>query len=112
MQVPADLARHIDPKNPLQMLLMQRVDKLQPPELQALAQMPPAAAQALKKIIPELGMLIDKYILNQGGDQGQPGAMPQADGGAGGMQRPAPPAATMPGGGAGMSRPGNRLGSM
>ena len=102
MEVPPEIARHIDPNNQMQMTLLQRVDKLNDVDGQALMQgISPAAAAVLKKIIPELAFAID--MLHEGG-----GAMPGA---------PAPGGAPMPGGGGqppqfSAARPGTKLGSV
>lgn len=107
-QVPPEFARHIDPGNQFQMTLMQRVDKLTPQDLQAVnTGIAPPAVQVLKKVIPEIGFLLD-MIGKPGG--GQPGAMPMPPGGmpaapAGGAPPPmAPPA--------GLPQPGTKLGGV
>jgi|GEM_PF-6693627 len=109
-QLPPEMAQHIDPNNQMQMQLMQRVDKLSPQDAEAInTGVSPPAAQALKKILPELGFLIDMIGQPGGGAPGgaPPGA-PGAGGGEGGVLKPTvPPAA--PGGGA-LPRPGTRLG--
>lgn len=80
MPVPAHIAQHIDPNNQVQMLLMQRLDKLSPQDLAACNSIPPAAVAVLKKVIPELGWALD--MIGQ-----QDGAMPA--GGAAPMPQPA-----------------------
>lgn len=79
-QVPPEIARHIDPNNPLQMTLLQRIDTLTPQDGQALQTgISPQAAAVLKKVIPEVGFLIDMI---HAAPQGVGGAMPMGGGGA------------------------------
>ena len=114
MQVPPQFARQINPNNPMQMQLMQRVDKLSPQDLAAANTIPPAAVQVLKKIIPEIGFLLDMIGQGQGGGQDQgPGA--------GGAQPPQPmrdgreegsEVAGMPRNDSNAMRPATRLNSM
>jgi hypothetical protein len=71
--VPPWVHRQIDPNNPMQKLLLQRIDALRPNDIQALASIPPQAAAVLKKIFPEVGFLIDMI-------GGSPGRGPGYDG--------------------------------
>lgn len=90
-QVPPEFARHIDPSNAIQMLLLQRVDKLNDADGAALQSgISPQAAQVLKKIIPEVGFLLDMIHAGQAPGQGapmpQPGGVPQPQPGGAPMQ--------------------------
>lgn len=70
--LPPEIAQHIDQNNPMQMTLLKRVFSLAPEEGEALiASLNPQAIVALKKIIPELGFLID-MIQHEGGGMPQP----------------------------------------
>lgn len=107
MQVPPQFAQHIDPNNPVQMLLLQRIDRLTPQDGQALETgISPQAAQALKKVIPEVGFLIDMIHGGQGqGGAPQPGmASPPA--------MPHPAGAPMRGPPLSLPQPATRLGDM
>jgi hypothetical protein len=78
-QVPPEFAQHIDPRDNIQMLLLQRIDKLTPQDIAACNSIPPAAVAALKKVIPEVGFLLDmigKQPL-QGGAQPSQNLPPQ-----------------------------------
>jgi hypothetical protein len=91
IQVPPEFARHIDPKNPVQMLLMQRVDKLTPQDLQAVnTGISPPAVMALKKVIPEIGFLLD--MIGKPNGQAPAAAVPMQPnaGGAPGMSNSVP----------------------
>jgi hypothetical protein len=59
MQVPPQFARHIDPNNPVQMLLLQRIDRLTDQDAAAINLIPPPAVAVLKKVIPEVAFLLD-----------------------------------------------------
>lgn len=95
--IPPELAQHIDPRNPVQALLLKRMDTLGEDEVAALTEgISPEAAMALAKILPELKFLIDALM--------QDGAGGDDDGG-GAMQQPAPqPAQPQPGMGMARSR--------
>ncbi|MES0207941.1 hypothetical protein NKJ93_02425 [Mesorhizobium sp. M0028] len=103
--LPPELQRNIDPKNPVQALLLKRLDALSDEEQAALlGGVDEGAAQALKKLLPEVGFVID-YMMQQaaggehgGDDQGgmddggeeqgeQPYAPQQPQGMGGGMAR-------------------------
>jgi hypothetical protein len=87
-QLPPEIAKHIDPNNAIQMLLLQRVDKLTPQDGAALQQgISPQAAEVLKKIIPEVGFLIDQ--IHEGQMGAAPGGAPPP--GPGAPQPGAPP---------------------
>ena len=82
--VPPDIAQHVDPKNPVQMALIERVEKLTPQDVQAFTTgVSPGAVAVLKKIIPEIAFLIDRAM-----SKGQPGMAPP-----GGAPPPMPPPA-------------------
>jgi hypothetical protein len=113
MQVPPQFANKIDPNNPVQMLLMQRVDKLTPQDLQVMNTTPPQVVQVLKKVIPEVGFLLDMIGKPDGGDQMPPSGLPPAPGG--GAPGGAPPQAaggSPPAPSGGLPRPGTRLSGM
>jgi len=61
----AAVMQHVDKNNPLQMLLLKRLDGLAPPDVEALLSMPPQAAEALKKVLPEVGFMIDMMLLGR-----------------------------------------------
>lgn len=111
VNVPANVAGQINPNNPVQKLLLQRVDALQPQDLQALSTgVSPQAAQALKKVFPEIGFLIDMIGSPQGG--GGPGGMPQQAGAPGApgsgpapQMQPGPGARPVPQPGAPVAQP-------
>ncbi len=94
--IPPELAQHIDPRNPVQALLLKRMDTLGENEVAALTEgIAPEAALALKKILPELGFLIDALMQDGAG----------GDDGGDAMQQPAPqPAQPQPGMGMARSR--------
>jgi hypothetical protein len=82
-----EIAAHLDPNNPMQRELLTRVGRLQPQETQALISgMSPGAMAVLKKIIPEIGFLLDAATKNA-----QPGALPPS-----GPQMPPRPAGGAP----------------
>jgi hypothetical protein len=114
-QVPPELAKQIDPNNPTQMFLMQRLDKLQPPDVQAL-QASPQICATLGRIFPEVKFAFDLIASGKmsGAAQGAgapPGAPPAPGAPAGGP--PAAPAGVPPGGGPTPPPPGvSRLSSM
>ena len=116
--------------NPVQALLLQRFNQLQPPDIQALAAAGPAVLSALKRIFPEVGFLFDALMKrgqSGGGGQPQPGQPPDGGGmppggGDGGAPGGAPGGGMPPGGGGGgmppggdggpVQRPTTRLGGM
>ncbi|MER9217860.1 hypothetical protein NKI48_02845 [Mesorhizobium sp. M0644] len=68
--LPPELQRNIDPKNPVQALLLKRLDALSDEEQAALlGGVDEGAAQALKKLLPEVGFVID-YMMQQAGGGG------------------------------------------
>lgn len=74
--IPAGLEAQIDPRNPVQALLLKRLDSLGEQEVQALMTgIEPEAALALKRILPELGFLIDHLMQQGGGEQDYSGGM-------------------------------------
>lgn len=88
--LPPELQRHIDPRNPVQALLLKRLDALSDEEQEALlGGIDEGAGMALKKLLPEVGFVID-YMAQQAGGMGdeqgaeQPGGAPQP------MAAPAP----------------------
>lgn len=102
--LPPELAGKIDPTNEMQMTLLQRADSLTEQEgaaiLEALMSRP-GAAQAMMKLLPELGFIIEGAMGSAGGGQGggmpPPGGMPAGAGG--GAPPPPQMAGGMPGGG-------------
>ncbi|MER8967723.1 hypothetical protein NKI25_18710 [Mesorhizobium sp. M0808] len=73
--LPPELQRNIDPKNPVQALLLKRLDALSDEEQEALlGGVDEGAAQALKKLLPEVGFVID-YMMQQAGGGGDQGGM-------------------------------------
>lgn len=83
--IPPELAQHIDPRNPVQALLLKRMDTLDEQEVAALTEgIAPEAALALKKILPELGFLIDALMQDGAGAEGDDGGEPMP------QPRPAP----------------------
>lgn len=91
-QIPPELVGHVDPNNKIQMLLLQRVDSLSEQDAkQFFDGIQPPALMILKRIIPELGFMIDAMLKQmQMGGAAQPGGgapMPAPGGGA----PPAPP---------------------
>jgi hypothetical protein len=114
--IPPEFQRQLNPGNPLQQALLQRVDRLTPQDIQSLgAGIQPPAAQVLKKIFPEIGFLLDQIGQQGGGGDGQqpggmPGAMPGAPGGPqpGGPNPPGSASLSM-GGPPRTAQPGTRL---
>lgn len=94
--------QQIDPNNPLQTLLLKRIDQLSPQEGAALAAMGPEAGEALKKILPEVAFMIDMVVLGRapGGAPSAPAMPPGPGAGApmppGGAMPPAPGAQPVP----------------
>ncbi|UVC14698.1 hypothetical protein [Mesorhizobium onobrychidis] len=102
--LPPELQRHIDPKNPVQALLLKRLDALSDEEQEALlGGIDEGAGAALKKLLPEVGFVID-YMAQQAGGMGdeqgaeQPGGAPQP------MAAPTPQQPPQPGGGMARTR--------
>lgn len=98
--LPPELQRHIDPRNPVQALLLKRLDALSDEEQEALlGGIDEGAGMALKKLLPEVGFVID-YMAQQAGGMGdEQGAEP------GGAPQPtAAPAPQQPGGGMARTR--------
>jgi hypothetical protein len=108
VQLPPGIARHIDPNNAIQMLLMQRVDKFTPQDGMAIGNADPAVVAALKKLLPEIAFMFDLIVKRAAVASGraqpmarpgagaappQPGAMPP-----GAPPQGAPPPAAQPGG--------------
>lgn len=101
----------------MQMKLLQRVDQLTPQDLQAANTIPPAAVQVLKKLLPEIGFLLD-MIGKPGGmtpdapQMQQPGAFPPP--GTQATSNPVPGLSGPPGPGSpsGLSRPATKLGGI
>lgn len=68
----------VDPRNPLQKALLMRVDRLLPQDLQALnTGIAPPAVAVLKKVLPEIGFLLD--MIGKPDQGGAPGAAPGGD---------------------------------
>lgn len=102
--VPPELAQHVNPDNKIQMLLLQRVDSLTTQDAQQFfANIKPPALAVLKKIMPELGFMLDAMTQQMSGGQG--GAPMPAPGG-GAPPQPTPQGLPQPG----MARPTTRLG--
>ncbi len=77
-QIPPEVAGLIDKNNPMQMELLRRIDKLTPQDGQALqAGISPQAAAALKKVIPEVGFMIDMIHAGTVADMMQDGEAQQ-----------------------------------
>lgn len=95
---PPDMMAQIDPNNPMQMELLQRADSMSEQEGAALLEAVltnPLATQAIRKLVPELGFILDQA---QGAGAGAPA-------GAGGPMPPTggmPPQGAPPPGGSGM----------
>jgi hypothetical protein len=100
-QIPPQYASKIDPNNPLQITLMQRMDKFTPQDVRTL-QNAPQVIPVLKNLVPELGFAFDMIIDPRGPFAGvsqsganwpQPGAQPQPlmAGGTPGVGAGAPP---------------------
>lgn len=124
--IPPQMRGAIDPNNPIQRALLQRVDGLNQADIGALSSIPPQAAQVLKKLLPEVGFLVD--MIGQPG--GMPGGAPGGGGPVGPMNPPGPPggpgvpqmanggganvppAAPGPAGDPGLPQPRTRLGGM
>jgi len=108
MQVPPEFAQHIDPNNQMQMTLLQRVDKLTPQDGEAIKSgISPAAVQVLKKVLPELGFMLDMIVQDQQPDEQQMAQGPdQYDEQ---QEAPEPPDGATPLRPAGDMRPGTRL---
>jgi hypothetical protein len=95
MQLPPEVARHIDPNDAIQMLLLQRIDKFTEADGAAMQQLTPQQVATLKKVIPEVAFLLDMVHagqMPQGGGAMPPGAVAPAGGGA-----PPPPQGGAPG---------------
>lgn len=110
MELPPEIAQHIDPRNPMQMALLQRIDKLSPQDLKVAATFTPPQVALLKKVIPEIGFLFDINMPQGAG--GAPGT-PMADG----MGMHAQPGGSAPqmapaGAPMGLPRPTTKLGGM
>lgn len=113
--MPAAAQAQINPGNPLQRVLLQRLDALAPPEIDALlAGISPQALMVLRKVLPELGMvwnMVAQVAARRGGGMNGPpmGANPGA------QMTPGPGARPMQAPGAPQPAPqtaGSRLNSM
>lgn len=105
--VPPELMGKVDPSNEMQMEMLRRADMLSEQEGAALLEAimsDPAASQAMMKLLPELGFIIEAAQGGGGMPQGQPG-MPPQNGGAPPAPSPRPPGSA-PGG---MPPGGSRL---
>lgn len=75
--IPPEVMAQIDPNDPFQQTLLERAGELAPQEISAMkAGITPQAVDALKKIIPEIGFLLD--LCGQGGGMPQPEMSPQS----------------------------------
>src|ERR1700685_4635307 len=73
-QVPPQMQRFIDPNNPLQAQLLQRVNRLPPQAIHVLRRVlatVPQLGMVLKQLFPEISFIFD--MLARGQQQGQPG---------------------------------------
>jgi len=88
--MPEGMARNVDPRNPLQAALLQRLSTFSSQDAETLKQgVTPQAAGVLKKLLPEIGFVFDQLM--GGGGAGGAGGDPSGAGDAG-------PGAAMPGG--------------
>lgn len=94
--IPDQYRSRVDPNNPVQKILFDRVGALQPADLQALDQIPDAAVAVLKKLLPEVDFMLDQITRDADMQQGGMPPVPP-----GGQPQPAP---------GGMPRPVSRLG--
>lgn len=84
-QVPPELAGHVDTANPLQMMLLQRVAQLSEQDAeQFFTGIKPQALAVLKKVLPELGFILDAMMQQMSGAPNPamqpPGGAPQQPG--------------------------------
>jgi hypothetical protein len=89
------MQHHVDPSNAIQQELLTRASKLTEQDQDAFAQgCTPQAAEVLKKMIPEIGFLIDHVLAGSapGGAPPMPGAPPSPPG----AGSPMPPHAPAP----------------
>lgn len=102
--MPDYIAQNVDPKNPVAMELLGRVEKLTPQDIQAfVGGIQPGAVAVVKKIIPEIGFLIDRAMQSAQGGAPGPGGMPApAPGGAPPAPQAAPPRPMPPQGAGGL----------
>ncbi len=79
-QVPPDFARNVDPGNEMQMELIARIEQLTPQDAQAFSTgVSPQAVAVLKKVIPEVGFILDRVLAKTaGGGMAMPGPQQQA----------------------------------
>jgi hypothetical protein len=114
--LPPQLARHIDPNNPIQAALLKRMQSLTAQDAATLVQgVSPPALQVLKKMLPDVGFVWDGIAAKQGGAPQQPGIRPGQPG-----TSMVPPQLSDGNGapslakdnGSGLPRPGTRLGTM
>lgn len=75
-QIPPQYQHRIEPNNPVQKMLLQRVGSLNPADLKALDSIPDAAVEVLKRLLPEVDFLLDQITKDAMMGQPQPAAMP------------------------------------